>query len=95
MNTAERVIPDRECFKEMLVVGGWGWRGQEEGNRGGRARHLVTVVTSEPHSCDQVTQGSQDGALHEAASLGRSGDGTLPASLQIFHLGPTCPSQVT
>ena len=55
----------------------------------------MTVVTSEPHPCGQVTQGSQDGALHEAASLGPSGDGTLPASLQIFHQGPTCPSQVT
>ena len=83
MNTAERVIPDRECFKEVLVVGGGGWRGQEEGNRGGRARHLVTVVTSEPHPCSQVTQGSQNGALHEAASLGPSG---------VVHSLPPCRS---
>lgn len=89
MNTAERVIPDRECFKEVLVVGvgGGGDRRRETGEGG--QDHLVTVVTSEPHPCGQVTQGSQDGALHEAASLGPSGDGTLPVSLQIFHLGPT------
>ena len=70
-------------------VGGGGGdrrRGTGEGGQG----HLVTVVTSEPHPCGQVTQGSQDGSLHEAASLGPSSDGSLPVSLSL-----TSPSQVT
>ena len=80
-------VPEK-CL--WLEWGGGGGGGRRRGTGAGGQGHLVTVVTSEPHPCGQVTQGSQDGALHEAASLGPSSDGTLPVSLSL-----PCPSQVT
>lgn len=88
--------------KSLWWGGGVQLEGEDEdGGEGGQA-HLVTVLTSEPHSLgpgDPRLPGQRspwDLAQHplrpQLPLPGPSGDGTLPVSLEICHLGPTCPS---